>query len=87
MSHSLLPLLGHDGAAFAWHDVSLQFGIKCCSFLGRGSRTTTWLGMTICFVSGNHIVDSQPLILNTFEYNGMASGQAGNPGLKGHFKK
>jgi hypothetical protein len=52
-----------------------------------GSMTTTFLGMKICFVSTSHIissapfehiiVDSQPLILNTSEYNGTVSSEGG----------
>ena len=54
MSHSLLALLWH-GDAFAWHEVPLEFGIKCCSFFGWSSRTATWLGMRTWFAS-SHII-------------------------------
>ena len=79
---ALFALFGH-GDTFALHDVPLKFGIKCCPFFG-GSRTTTSLGVTICFVSSHIIssallehviVDSQPLILNTFEYNRTVSSE------------
>ena len=63
----LLPLvlLEHDDMAFAWHDVSLQFCIKCCFFLGcvRTLDFRTTPGMMICFVSTSHI---SPLHYCTF---------------------
>ena len=83
---ALFALFGH-GDTFARHDVPLMFGIKCCPIFG-GSRTTTSLGVTICFVIchiicsallGHVIVDSQPLILNTSEYNGTVSSEGTHP--------
>ena len=85
---ALFALFGHGDTAFAWHDVSLKFSIKCCFLLGWSSRATTSLGVTICFVSshiicsallGHVIVDSQPLILNTSEYNGTVSSEGTHP--------
>jgi hypothetical protein len=57
LSHSSIAMLGHGGMTFAWHDVPLQFCIKCCFLLG-GSRTTASFGATICFVCSSHIISS-----------------------------
>ncbi len=35
LSHSSIAMLGHGDTTFAWHDISLKFGIKCCLLLGR----------------------------------------------------
>ena len=58
--HSAIALFRHGDTTFAWHDVSLKFGIKDCFFLGRmrtlGFRATP-------FVSASHIISSALLYI------------------------
>ena len=53
-----LAPLEHADTTFAWHDVSLQFGIKCCFLFGRTLSPRTFLGVTIWFVISSHIISS-----------------------------
>ena len=53
-----LAPLEHADTTFAWHDVSLQFGIKCCFLFGRTLSPRTFLGVKIWFVISSHIISS-----------------------------
>ena len=53
-----LALLDHANTTFVWHEVSLQFGIKCCFLLVHTLGSRTLLGVTIYFVIRSHIISS-----------------------------
>jgi hypothetical protein len=52
---SLFALFECGDIAFAYHDGSLPFGIKCCVFLGRLDSSMASIGMTICFANSRII--------------------------------